>query len=48
MVVLFINKVVRKDKNNEKYVGIFKVDWNKINRDIKEIYKETLEERMNE
>ena len=36
---------VNKEEVLRKYAGIFKVDWSKINKDVKEIYKEALEER---
>jgi len=43
------NEVVLRGTNKEevlnKYAGIFKVDRSKINKDVKEIYKEALEER---
>jgi len=43
------NEVIIRGLNKEEvlreYAGIFKVDWSKINKDVKEIYKEALEER---
>ena len=43
------NEAIIRGLNKEvvirKYAGIFKVDWSKINKDVREIYKEALEER---
>jgi len=43
------NEAIIRGLNREEvlreYAGIFKVDWSKINKDVKEIYKEALEER---
>ena len=43
------NEAILRSLNREEvlkeYAGIFKVDWSKINKDVKEIYKEALEER---
>jgi len=36
---------LNKEEVLRKYAGIFKVDWSKINKDVKDIYKESLEER---
>jgi len=35
---------VKKEEVLRKYAGIFKVDWSEINKDVREIYKEALEE----
>jgi len=40
-----ILRSVNKEDMLKKYAGIFKVDWSKINKDVKEIYEEALEER---
>ena len=36
---------ISKEEVLKKYAGIFEVDWSKINKDVKEIYKVALEER---
>jgi len=36
---------LNKEEVLREYAGIFKVDWSKIDKDVKEIYKEALEER---
>jgi len=43
-----ILRSVNKEEMLRKYGGIFKVDWSKINKDVKEIYREVLEEREKE
>jgi len=43
-----ILRSVNKEEVLRKYGGIFKVDWSKINKDVKEIYREALEEREKE
>jgi len=43
-----ILRSVNKEEVLKKYVGIFEVDWSKINKDVKEIYREALEEREKE